>query len=104
MTKILNNYEKSTTVVQLRTGKPYASEFGDYENYIVTVDLEALAKTKKTTAALVVIHEIGHAYAKLSLGYESEMVARLMFENAARRGLKQTERKMTDFDYPPLLP
>ena len=103
----LSSMERSKRVFLLRNGKVAGtgSEYGNYENGIVTVDLDAIAGSGVTTAAFVTIHELGHGYAQDFLGQPegfTEAVARMTFENAARRGANQPVRKLTDLRYPQL--
>jgi hypothetical protein len=102
----LSNMERSSLVFLLRNGRAApGSEFGSYAGGVVTIDLTASARSGVTTSAFVAIHELGHAYAQHFLGYpagSTEGVARTVFENSARRGAKQPERKLGDTLYPPL--
>ena len=100
------SYEGASGVVEIRTGDPYASEFGDAsESGLITMDVGAVGTrgAGKTTLPFVAIHEIGHVYGYWSLGRPSGAsgAEALMFENAARRGRIRAERT-EHCCYPPL--
>ena len=102
----LENLEKTSAVIQLRTGRPYGSQFGDAtEQGVITIDVAAVTAdaARQTTLPFVVIHEIGHVFGYWSFGNPSghSSPSALLFENAARRGRIRIERT-EHCCYPPL--